>query len=48
MVVFMLFAMSLPRRSSTRYARIELRCKAPPRYSWPSANPRASPQTSLA
>ncbi|VVO27302.1 hypothetical protein PS723_04704 [Pseudomonas fluorescens] len=21
----------------------ELRCKAPPRYSWPSANPRASP-----
>lgn len=22
----------------------ELRCKAPPRYSWPSANPRASPQ----
>lgn len=23
--------------------RRELRCKAPPRYSWPSANPRASP-----
>ncbi|MFJ7794335.1 DUF2946 domain-containing protein [Pseudomonas sp. NPDC096950] len=22
----------------------EVRCKAPPRYSWPSANPRASPQ----
>ncbi|MFJ2684289.1 DUF2946 domain-containing protein [Pseudomonas sp. NPDC087342] len=22
----------------------ELRCKAPPRYSWPSANPRASPR----
>jgi hypothetical protein len=22
----------------------EPRCKAPPRYSWPSANPRASPQ----
>lgn len=21
----------------------DLRCKAPPRYSWPSANPRASP-----
>jgi hypothetical protein len=25
-------------------ARRELRQKAPPRYSWPSANPRASPQ----
>lgn len=23
----------------------ELRCKAPPRHSWPSANPRASPQS---
>lgn len=28
-----------------RHRAPEVRCKAPPRYSWPSANPRASPLT---
>jgi hypothetical protein len=31
------------RLGPTRWPTRERRCKAPPRYSWPSANPRASP-----
>ncbi|CAD5109797.1 DUF2946 domain-containing protein [Zestomonas carbonaria] len=40
-LLFCLFWLRLA--SSTPRLRREQRSKAPPRYSWPSANPRASP-----
>ncbi|QVL20342.1 DUF2946 domain-containing protein [Pseudomonas qingdaonensis] len=39
-----LFALFWPRYAQSPLAAIEPRSKAPPRYCWPSANPRASPQ----
>ncbi|WP_375738794.1 DUF2946 domain-containing protein [Pseudomonas boanensis] len=41
-VLFGLAWLLRPERS--RPSAREARCKAPPRYHWPSANPRASPQ----
>lgn len=42
----LLFCLSwLLRIGQLRRRALEPRCKAPPRYSWPSANPRASPHT---
>lgn len=47
-VVLFLMAMLWPFLRSTPALGLEPRCKAPPRYSWPSANPRASPFTIIA
>lgn len=44
-VVLLLMAMIWPFLRSAPLISLEPRCKAPPRYSWPSANPRASPFT---
>lgn len=42
--IAMLFCLGwLLRLGRTQRPGREQRCKAPPRYSWPSANPRASP-----
>lgn len=43
-VVFLFYLIGLLSVRQVPRPRRELRCKAPPRYSWPSANPRASPQ----
>lgn len=43
-VLMAIFALTWPRLRPSCLGGPEPRCKAPPRYSWPSANPRASPQ----
>ncbi|WP_337994917.1 DUF2946 domain-containing protein [Pseudomonas putida] len=44
-VLMTLFALIWPRHSTSPIRSTEPRSKAPPRYAWPSANPRASPRT---
>ncbi|MBD8792694.1 DUF2946 domain-containing protein [Pseudomonas syringae] len=47
-VVLLLMALAWPFLRTASASSPEPRCKAPPRYSWPSANPRASPLTFVA
>ncbi|MQT88025.1 DUF2946 domain-containing protein [Pseudomonas helleri] len=42
-VLLALFALAWPRIRPVLLTGLDQRCKPPSRYSWPSANPRASP-----
>ncbi|MGA8136759.1 MAG: DUF2946 domain-containing protein [Pseudomonas gingeri] len=44
-LVFLFCLAWLARTNHSQQKPVETRSKAPPRYSWPSANPRASPMS---